>query len=77
MVLHNTASQREAKAQFDTSRLVDLSENIIFDCPAAQVSDLFLMVLSHFVDIIVGRILYHLDFRPQCWWVSFITVFFV
>lgn len=43
MVLHNTASQREAQAQFDTSRLVDLSEHIIFDSPAAQVFDLCYM----------------------------------
>ncbi|CAM6118833.1 unnamed protein product [Calypogeia fissa] len=40
MVLLNTASQREAQAKFDTSRLVDLSEHIIFDCPAAQVTPL-------------------------------------
>ncbi|KAL3683862.1 hypothetical protein R1sor_001884 [Riccia sorocarpa] len=40
MVLQNTAAQREAKAQFDISRLVDLSEHIILDLPAAQVTPL-------------------------------------
>eukprot|EP00249_Psilotum_nudum_P019928 c27478_g1_i2 orf=286-966(+) len=36
MVLRNTMAQREAKARFDTSRLVDLAEEIFLDCPAAQ-----------------------------------------
>ncbi|KAL2636007.1 hypothetical protein R1flu_007486 [Riccia fluitans] len=40
MVLQNAAAQREAKAQFDISRLVDLSEHIILDLPAAQVTPL-------------------------------------
>ncbi len=37
MILQNTAAQREARAQFDTSRLLDLSEQVLLDCPAAQV----------------------------------------
>lgn len=40
MVLQNAAAQREAQAQFDISRLVDLSERIILDYTAAQVSRL-------------------------------------
>ncbi|KAG6550710.1 hypothetical protein Mapa_007807 [Marchantia paleacea] len=40
MVLQNAAAQREAQAQFDISRLVDLSERIILDSPAAQVTPL-------------------------------------
>jgi len=41
MILQNAAAQREAKAQFDKSRLVDLSEHVLLDCPAAQVYTLF------------------------------------
>jgi hypothetical protein len=37
MILQNAAAQREAKAQFDISRLVDLSEQVLLDCLAAQV----------------------------------------
>lgn len=37
MVLQNAAAQREAKAQFDKSRLVDLSEYVLLDLPAFQV----------------------------------------
>jgi factor associated with neutral sphingomyelinase activation len=37
MILQNAAAQREAQAQFDTSRLLDLSEQVLLDCPAAQV----------------------------------------
>ncbi|BBN03886.1 factor associated with neutral sphingomyelinase activation [Marchantia polymorpha subsp. ruderalis] len=40
MVLQNAAAQREAQAQFDISRLVDLSERIILDYTAAQVTPL-------------------------------------
>lgn len=45
MILQNAAAQREAKAQFDTSRLVDLSEQVLLDCPAAQVCHYILDVL--------------------------------
>lgn len=45
MILQNKAAQREAKAEFDKNRLVDLSEQILLDCPAAQVyTDLLLIV---------------------------------
>jgi factor associated with neutral sphingomyelinase activation len=37
MILQNAAAQREAKVQFDKSRLVDLSEHVLLDFPAAQV----------------------------------------
>lgn len=40
MILQNAAAQREAKAQFDKSRLVDLSEHVLLDLPAAQVHTL-------------------------------------
>ncbi|XP_024362547.1 uncharacterized protein [Physcomitrium patens] len=40
MVLQNAAAQREAKAQFDKSRLVDLSEYVLLDLPAFQVTPL-------------------------------------
>jgi factor associated with neutral sphingomyelinase activation len=40
MILQNAAAQREAQAQFDTSRLLDLSEQVLLDCPAAQVTPL-------------------------------------
>lgn len=49
MILQNAAAQREAKAQFDISRLVDLSEQVLLDCLAAQVLSLcssFSKVLS-------------------------------
>ncbi|XP_057822900.2 uncharacterized protein LOC131035250 [Cryptomeria japonica] len=40
MILYNTRAQKEARAQFDTTNLVDLSEKIFLDVPSAQVTPL-------------------------------------
>ena len=59
MILQNAAAQREAKAQFDKSRLVDLSEHVLLDCPAAQVYiyqvsyGLKMVYLDHLVSCLV------------------------
>lgn len=37
MILQNKAAQQEAQAKFDKDRVVDFSEQILLDCPAAQV----------------------------------------
>ncbi|MCO5568968.1 hypothetical protein L7F22_022672 [Adiantum nelumboides] len=38
MVLSNSMAQKEAQGRFDSTRLIDLNEQIVMDCPAAQVS---------------------------------------
>ncbi|MCO5581867.1 hypothetical protein L7F22_035756 [Adiantum nelumboides] len=40
MVLSNSMAQKEAQGRFDSTRLIDLNEQIVMDCPAAQVMPL-------------------------------------